>query len=323
VKPFEIFYPAQAKDAALLLREKGDEARILAGGTDLLVSMGKRLCSPKYLVSLRKISGMQDHRWDENFLRVGSLATLRDMEWPKSREEEPMEIFFQAVRSIGSVQVRNQGTLGGNICQEPRCLYYNHSSFWREALKACLRRGGNQCYVLPGSKKCVAGYYSDTAPALLALDSKVNVLDVMSLEEQVLDIEEFYKRRAFHQQIFIVKEIRIPNPKLAVRGIYIKYRGRKNIGFASMSAAILLISAREDHHVQDARFIIGGTPDYPKRIWEAEERLKGEHLNERLVEEVAQIVSKEMPMFSDPFLSRDNKRRIMAALIRRELRSLA
>jgi len=320
MKPFEVLYPATVNEAALLLQELGGDARIYAGGTELLVNLERGLCVPKYLVSLKRIPDLNHKRIDGDFLRVGSLSTIHDIEKPQNKIEESMGIFFQAARSIGSVQIRNWGTLGGNICQEPRCIYYNHSNFWRESLKACIRRGGDPCYLLPGSKKCVAGYCSDMAPALLALDSKTAFVDSATLREQVLGVEDFLKRRMTR---LIVKEMQIPIPKGPTKGIFIKYSRKKDVGFAAMSVAIVLELEERSRRVKEARIALGGLPDFPRHISQAEDRLKGESLDERLSEDVGRLISKEVPLFSDPFLSRDNKKAIMATLIRRGLNSLA
>jgi CO/xanthine dehydrogenase FAD-binding subunit len=323
MKPFEIFYPSSLKEAALLLQEYGREARIFAGGTELLVNIGRCLCLPRYLVSLKRIPGMDHRVFDGDLLKMGSLTLIRDIEHPSNQIESSLDIFYQAARSIGSVQIRNQGTLGGNLCQESRCIYHNHSKFWRESLTPCIRRGGGQCYILDGSKKCVAGYCSDMAPVLLALESRIVLVDITSLEEKIISIEDFFRKRVMNDQPVIIKEIQIPIPKVLAKGIYIKYSRRKEVGFAAMSAAIFLTFEEDHRRIQEAKIVIGGLPDFPTRILEAENKLKGMNLDEKLVKDVARLVSKKIPLFSDPFLSRDNKKTIMTAFIRRGLHSVA
>jgi CO/xanthine dehydrogenase FAD-binding subunit len=180
----------------------------------------------------------------------------------------------------------------------------------------------DRCYMLPGSKKCVAGYYSDMAPVLLALNSRIDLMDTTTLEGQIIGIEDFFKKRVMNGQPAIIKEIQIPIPKAPSKGIYVKYSRRKGVGFAAMSTAIFLTFDEDHRRIKDARIVVGGLPNFPKRILQAENQLKNKSLNEKLIEGVGKFVSGEIPLFSDPFLSKENKKAIMATLINRGIKSL-
>ncbi len=171
---FDYLEPASLQEACSLLEEHGERAAILAGGTDLLVRMKQRTATPRYLVNLRSISNY-DGIADGEGLRIGALTMLHTLTIsPAIQAQAP--ILAQAARRVASPQVRHLATLGGNLCLERRCWYYNQSASWRQARPPCFRTGGDECHVVKGGDACYALFSADTAPALLALEAEVKVV---------------------------------------------------------------------------------------------------------------------------------------------------
>ena len=158
---FELLEPTTAAEAAALLSEHGEEAMVVAGGTDLLPNMKHRLFEPKVLVSLGRIEEMRGVRETEAGLVIGATTTLAEV----ARDERVPPALSQAAGLVAGPQLRTMGTLGGNLLLDSRCRWFNQSRFWREALPhgACLKcEGGTHCYVAPKGSGCYAAHSADT-----------------------------------------------------------------------------------------------------------------------------------------------------------------
>ncbi len=215
---FEFRAPRSIGEAARILAGEGPHAMLIAGGTDLLPNMKRRQMAPKTLVSLRHIPEMK-----LNEHAIGAGTTLTEI---VKRAELPLGL-RQAAHQVATVHLRNMGTLGGNLCLDTRCNYYNQNYEWRKAIDFCLKKDGAICWVATASKRCVAMSSTDCAPALLALGAKVKL--VSAAGEREVALENFYnndgidylKRRPDE----ILTEIRIDNSpscywKLRRRGAF-------------------------------------------------------------------------------------------------------
>ncbi|MDO8636580.1 MAG: FAD binding domain-containing protein, partial [Dehalococcoidia bacterium] len=211
---FEYLEPKDVKEVRSLLSKKREAAVICAGGTDILVKMKQRVVTPKYLVNLKHVEDMRGLEFDDSKgLRIGTLVTLEDLS-KSSPVKERFSALSQAAGRVASPQIRNMGTIGGNICLDSMCWYYNQSHQWRKSISPCFKRGGDRCYVAKGAKQCCALFQADTPPALIALGAKVKV--VGSGKERLVDIEKFYTQKGERANILkateFVKEILIPTP---------------------------------------------------------------------------------------------------------------
>src|SRR5688572_6248289 len=178
---FQYHAPVSIAEAAGILAGEGPSAMLIAGGTDLLPNMKRRQMAPKVLVSLRKIPGLR-----KNGSSIGAGTTLtevvRNLDLPLGLR--------QAAHQVATVHLRNMGTLGGNLCLDTRCNYYNQNYEWRKAIDFCLKKDGDICWVATASKRCVAASSTDCAPALMAIGAKVKL--VSATGERELALEELY-----------------------------------------------------------------------------------------------------------------------------------
>jgi 4-hydroxybenzoyl-CoA reductase subunit beta len=177
---FEFRAPRTVAEAAKILAGEGPGAMLIAGGTDLIPNMKRRHQSPKTLVSLRRVAELKKSNGT-----LGSGLTLSDLVHDASVRERYRSL-WQAAAQVATVHLRNMGTLGGNLCLDTRCTYFNQNHEWRKAIDFCLKKDGDVCWVATASKRCVAVSSTDTAPALIALDAKVKLVSAQGEREGLL-----------------------------------------------------------------------------------------------------------------------------------------
>jgi 4-hydroxybenzoyl-CoA reductase subunit beta len=172
--PFRYHRPDTVEEAVGLLAELGPAALPVSGGTDLIPNMKHRLFTPEHLVALKGVEGLRGIRVEGDWLVIGAAQTLTSVaESPLVREEVPA--LALAAGHVAGPQLRNSGTLGGNVALDTRCTYYNQTEFWRGALGYCLKKDGDVCHVTRVGKKCVAAHSADTPPVLMTVDAQVEL----------------------------------------------------------------------------------------------------------------------------------------------------
>jgi xanthine dehydrogenase YagS FAD-binding subunit len=281
LQPFAYVRPNSTDEALRHLAAEG--ARVHAGGTDLLGCLRDGVYTAQKVVSL---SGCDDLRGisvgNDGSVRIGALAKVADVAGsPILRERYP--VLVQAAAAVASPQLRNQGTLGGNLCQRPRCWYFRGHFH-------CLRKGGTTCYALAGENQyhCVLGgsrcyivHPSDTAPALMSLNASVRIHGGRGA--RTLSIEDFYvppatdvERETVLEQGEIVSDIMVPAPPSGLRSTYRKVRGRGAWDFALAGVAVAL--TMDGSTVRDARIVLSGAAPIPWRSTECEGAIRGTRL---------------------------------------------
>src|SRR5712671_3454640 len=183
---FEHRAPKTVEEAARILAAEGPGAMLIAGGTDLLPNMKRRQMAPKVLVSLKNIPSMKSAAASAGGLTLGAGLTLTEV----LADPRIPAALRQAASQVATVHLRNMGTLGGNLCLDTRCNYYNQNYEWRKAIDFCLKKDGEICWVATASKRCVAMSSTDCAPALLVLATKVKLVSASG--ERELALEELY-----------------------------------------------------------------------------------------------------------------------------------
>ena len=232
---FDYFVPETLESAA---REfmAGDGVALIAGGTDLIPRLKTGVKKTARLLSLSRIRGLKELTVRGDGLFIGSMITLAELiENPIVRQHIP--ILAESARFVASPQIRNQGTVGGNLLQERRCQYLNQSDSWRENVSPCFQLGGEVCHQIPSSKVCRALYYSDLAPVLLAFDAAAEILDengsrTISLQELI------HNHVAGMKEKFILKGILIPQVSPGTWGKFLTAGVRSAIDFALADVAI-------------------------------------------------------------------------------------
>ncbi|MFZ5475431.1 MAG: FAD binding domain-containing protein [Myxococcota bacterium] len=228
----------------------GPDAMYVAGGTDLLPNLKHRIVRPKRLIGL-DVPGYV--REDGGAWVIGAGTRLCEL------AEAGIPLLSQAASLVAGPQIRNMGTLGGNVMLDTRCLYYNQTEFWRKSLGYCLKAEGTWCHVVGGPKTCVASQSSDTVPVLLAMDASLRF--VSAAGERAMKIRELYRYNGMdHLQIEkgeLLAEVVVP--RRAWRGSYQKLRTRDSIDFPQLGVAIAATESSLD-------IVIGAASPQPKPI---------------------------------------------------------
>jgi len=273
------------QEAARILAGEGPNAMLIAGGTDLLPNMKRRQMAPKILVSLRKIGELK-----KNGSILGAGTTLTEI---INKKELPLGL-RQAAHQVATVHLRNMGTIGGNLCLDTRCNYYNQNYEWRKAIDFCLKKDGKVCWVATASKRCVAASSTDCAPALMALGTSVKL--VSSSGEREVALENLYnndgidylKRRPDE----ILTEVSIPS---GWKSTYWKLRRRGAFDFPVLGVGAALKMNKEI--VEEVRIALGAVASRPFLVDKAGEFLKGKKLTDEVIEEASRLVaSRAKPM---------------------------
>ena len=314
---FQLLRPKTLDEAVALLARHDGEVRIVAGGTDLLPSMKQKLFTPSYVLDLRGVSELRGIRSIlAGGVEIGALTTLSAIEHsPVIRKDYP--VLYQAVKTIASPVLRNMGTIGGNLCLDTRCLWYNQSLLWRKSCGFCLKKDGNLCHVAPGGTFCWATFSGDTPPALLCLDAEIEIAGPDGVRRTPLS--EFYVNdgiiRLHLAPNEIVTRVYLPESSAGWRGSYKKLRVRGSIDYplAGVAVALKLRSGR----VEDARVAITAVNPAPLLVKDADAQLIGAVPGEELAERIGDLAASTAKPLTTSALTPEYRREMVRVFARR------
>jgi 4-hydroxybenzoyl-CoA reductase subunit beta len=275
--------------------------------------MKRRILNPGYVIDLKNIPGLSGIQALPNgSMKIGPLAKLAEVASSGViRKYYPS--LAKAASSVGSYQIRNLGTIGGNLCLDTKCHYFNQSSWWKKSSAQCRKAGGDRCYAFPSSiHGCFALQSGDTVVALIAHHATVRITGPE--EEKIIPLEEFYTGRGIDPLNLklgeILSEIDIP-PSNGTKVVFFKYLPRNTIDFALVSVAVSF-----DKFPLEARIVIGGVASAPQRVKEAEELLI-QKLDGDVSDEVGKLAAARVRIVS-PIKSEANYRREIIRLLVRD-----
>lgn len=300
IKPFEYLEPETIEEAVKLLGGQGRRAKPVAGGNDLLVLMKQGLLAPERLVNLKRIPGLDYIRPDNGGLRIGALTSLNTIE-TSPLVSGPFGVLAQAVSKIACLQLRNTGTIGGNLCQSYRCWFYNQSHDWRRGWTPCYKLGGQECYADHDAGTCQMLYQSDAAPALMALDASIKAVDAAGA--RTIPVKDFLKKAGHALRSGeVIAEIEIPPQPPGCAGAYIKFSSRKAIDYPVAGVAVVL--GRDAEGIcRHARIAVGAVAPLPVRVEDAEKALLGKKIGQDELGQAAAVVTQKL---SGQAISRDD-----------------
>ena len=315
MKRFTYHEPKTVEEAVSRLSEFVNDGMIKAGGTDLLVGMKMEIFSPQHLVDIRKMNSLAFvSEISQERLRIGALTTLRDIERsPLVRKEFP--VLWQAASSVASPHIRNRATLGGNICLDSRCPYYNQSRQWLRYLDPCVKRRGGYCYVTKSEGRCCSIFSADTVSALIVLGARVKL--IRSAGERVLPLADFYtgvgNRVNRIRPEEMLTEIEIPVMKAATSAVYHKVSDRDQIDFPMIGIAAKVSS--ENGTFGEVDVVIIGTGPGPVRLIKIGEKLAGQRTDSKIVEEVCGEIPHMLHPISNAYGLAEYKGRILPSRV--------
>jgi xanthine dehydrogenase YagS FAD-binding subunit len=299
------------------------EARLIAGGTDLIPEMRLGIRSPDRLINLKTAPGYDQIRAEARCLRIGALARLEDIALhPLVRNN--VSVLAEAIDQTASPQIRNAATLGGSLCQESRCWYFRGPFHcWLKGGDLCdAEHGDNRQHAILGGGPCFSVHPSDSATALVALNARVAIVGPDG--ERAIGIDQFFTRPSDgHRSLTCLKQdeilshVEIPWPAAEERGIFLKAMDRAEFGFALASVACVV--SVHDGRVGAARVVLGGVAPVPWRATAAEAALSGRPLDQQSIARASAAATDG----ARPLSMNRYKIRLSQALVRRALERIA
>ena len=293
MKEFKIAQPQSLDQVTSLLSKEKTGYSLIAGGTDLLDEIKNKIIAPDVVIDLKTVADFSTIKIDKKHVSIGAMTNVSDLaENPIIKENFP--VLVEAALSLASPQLRNVGTVGGNLCQRPRCWYY------RDPDTICRKKGGSRCYALRGRNRyhaifgggmCYIVHPSDLAPVIISLDADVTINGPTG-KKDILKLEDFFalpQNNVRKENVLgpnqIVCEIRIPLPEKGTKSTYYKFKERGTWDFAVVSAAINgVISGGV---FKDLKIVCGGLAPIPWRLKTAEDFIRGKKITEEVVRQGA------------------------------------
>jgi len=324
MKNFEWTEPQTVEQALAWLAKANGKAVLMAGGTDLFTEIKETVVEPDLVIDLKSIPGLASIQKDEAGIRIGALTPVAALAADAMIKRDYSGL-SEAAGSLATPQLRNVGTVGGNLCQRPRCWYY------RDAQMVCRKKGGSQCFAAKGRNKyhaifgggiCHIVYPSDLAPMLIALDAQVTVSSPRG--ERSLPLGEFYalpSKNVRRENVLatdeLVREVKLPLAKKGTRSAYVKLKERETWDFALVSAAVR--GTVSGGGLGEAAIVLGGVAPIPWRLGKTEAALKGKKLSETVIKEALRADLQE----ARPLEENGYKLQLVEAAVTRALMSLA
>ena len=321
---FELFQPATTEDAMNLAHKYGNESWLLAGGLDSFDWLKDRIKKPKYVIDLSQIKELRGIRPLDGGVEIGAMTTLTEVVRDPVIKQK-FSILSEGAEAAASPQIRNQGTIGGNVSQDTRCWYYR--SGWK-----CYRAGGNICFAdtptavnrehaILGADRCVAVNPSDTAPALIALDAKMVLRSTKG--ERVLDAEDYFigpaidiTRMTALKPGEMLTAIRIPSTWAGTQFYFEKIRDRNVWDFPLVNVASAAVF--NGGNIERIRIALNGVAAHPVRLKEVEAAIQGKPRNE----ETAKMAGEMAIQGAQPLRYNGYKVPLMRNLVKRAIRGV-
>ncbi|MDL1897689.1 4-hydroxybenzoyl-CoA reductase [Anaerolineae bacterium CFX7] len=319
--PFTYHVPRSIDDAVNLYAQYGADAMFVAGGTDLYPNMKRRQFEPKVLIGLNALTELRGITNDNGItLRAGtSLAQISAHPILQSQ----YAALAIAAQLVSTPQLRAMGTLGGNLCLDTRCNYYDQEFWWRKALGFCMKKDGEICMVAPGSSRCWAVSSTDCAPVVIALDGLVRLVSPRG--ERVIAATELYRDDGIEYlgkaRDELLTEIILP-PADGVKSVYLKLRRRDSFDFPILGVAAALRFA-PNGQIETARLVLGGVGSRPLECVESARILIGQKLSRELIDAAAEAAWKPARPLDNTDSTHGYRKKMARVYVTRALETLA
>ena len=320
---FKLLRPRTVDEATGYLAKYASNVRVLAGGTDLIPSMRQKLFEPRYVLDIRHIPELKGIlRRIEAGVEIGALTTLTAVERSDFlRQHYP--VLTEAARTVASPLLRNMGTIGGNICLDTRCLWYNQSLTWRKGCGFCIKKDGDLCHVAPGGSKCWAVFSGDTPPALLCLNAEIEIASPAGRRR--VPLREFYtglgdEYRKLNPNELLTR-VFLPESSADYIGIYRKLRVRGSIDYPLAGVAVVL--KRSNGHVADAQLAITAVNPAPLLVKGVSRLLEGRPIDESLAEAVGDLAARTAKPLTTSALTPEYRREMIRVFTKRAVLAAA
>ena len=316
---FKLLRPRTVAEAVELLAKHAPAIQVIAGGTDLIPSMRQKLFSPPYVLDLRGVRELRGIRTQPgDGVEIGALTTLSEIEHSEFLRRR-FPVLAEAAATVASPILRNMGTLGGNICLDTRCLWYNQSLTWRKGCGFCIKKDGDICHVAPGGDTCWAAFSGDTPPALLCLEAELEVAGPagtrrVPLRDFYTGVGDNYRRL---EKSELVTRVFLPQSSAGWWGAYRKLRIRGSIDYPLAGVAVAL--RRSNGHVEHARLALTAVNAAPVLVKGISEALAGRELDEALADQAGEMAARTAKPLTTSALTPEYRREMIRVFTRRAL----
>ena len=323
---FKLLRPRTLDEALSLLAKHAGESpaatRVDAGATDLIPSMRQKLFEPEYVLDIRNVAGLKDIRQTDRGVEMGALASLTSIEQSALlRRRYP--VLTEAAATVASPLLRNMGTIGGNICLDTRCLWYNQSLTWRKGCGFCIKKDGDLCHVAPGGTKCWAVFSGDTPPALLCLAAEIEIASASGSRR--MPLSDFYTGEGDAYRNLrsdeLLTRIFLPESSADYRGVYRKLRVRGSIDYPLAGVAVVM--KKSNGHIADARVAITAVNPAPLLVKGAGELLAGQTLDEASAVAIGDLAAKMARPLTTSALTPEYRREMIRVFTKRAVLAAA
>jgi len=318
---FKLLRTHTLPEALGFLHQQAANIRILAGGTDLLPSMGQKLFEPEQVLDIRHLPELKGIRETEQGTEIGALTTLRQIEQSDFLAQH-YPVLVEAAKTVASPLLRNMGTIGGNICLDTRCLWYNQSLAWRKSCGFCIKKDGDLCHVAPGGTKCWAAFSADTPAALLCLGAEIEIVAASGTRK--IPLADFYTGEGDNHRRLqpneLVTRVFLPRSLAGYRGAYRKLRIRGSIDYPLAGVAVAL--KKSNGHVEDLRIGITAVNPAPMLIKGVDSVLNG-GLNEETAEAIAELAARTSKPLTTSALTPEYRREMIRVFTKRAVLALS
>src|SRR5213596_1974891 len=320
---FKLIRPRTVQEAMAYLSANAESTLIVAGGTDIIPSLRQRLFTPAYVLD---ISGIADLRGIKvkpgQGVEIGALTTLTTIE-DSGYIETNYPVLKEAAMTVASPILRNMGTIGGNICLDTRCLWYNQSLTWRKSCGFCIKKDGDLCHVAPGGTKCWAAFSADTPPALLCLNAEIEIASASATRR--IPLRDFYTGKGDDyrrlQPNELLTRVILPKSSAGYRGVYRKLRIRGSIDYPLAGVAVVL--SRSNGHVSHGQVALTAVNPAPVIVKGASELLAGKAVDEKLAEAIGELAARTAKPLTTSALTPEYRREMIRVFTKRALLAAA
>jgi 4-hydroxybenzoyl-CoA reductase subunit beta len=313
--------PANLAGALELLAAHPDDAMLIAGGTDVMPNLKHRLFTPNHLIGIRSLPELHGIHLSDGELIIGAGESLTDISLHPLVQQHARAL-AQAAGSVAGPQLRNMGTLGGNLCLDTRCTYYNQTYFWRDALGFCLKKDGSICHVTKVGKKCVAAHSADTPPVLMTLNAVVDLASPAGT--RTVPVHDFFIADGIWNSVRrrdeIVTRVRIPMPAASVVTSFTKVRQRNSIDFPLLNIAVA--ADLDGDAVRDLRIVVSALGARPRVVSGLEKVAVGQTLSADVIDATAERAFQQCHPLENIIVDPDWRREMVRVYVKRALRGL-
>jgi 4-hydroxybenzoyl-CoA reductase subunit beta len=320
---FRLLRPRSVEEAVGYLAQHSGNIRVLAGGTDLIPSMRQKLFEPEQVLDLGAVAALRGiTAGPDGGVEIGALTSLRAIERSAVLRQH-YSVLPEAAATVASPVLRNMGTIGGNICLDTRCLWYNQSLTWRKGCGFCIKKDGDLCHVAPGGTKCWAAFSADTPPALMCLNAEIEIASAAGVRRVFL--RDFYTGIGDNYRSLrsneLVTRVFLPASTAGYCGVYRKLRVRGSIDYPLAGVAVVM--KRSNGHVGDARLGITAVNPAPLLVKGAGELLMGKVVDEALAEAVGDLAASTAKPLTTSALTPEYRREMIRVFTKRAVLAAA